>query len=1087
MRKQFTLIEILVSIVVLATLAGIAYINMKPVQEKALTSMIESNIRNTQTAVDKYRFDRNMAFPTSVVPTVGNPQEVDMDRLYPENITKKPDLSKEKSQKYWVDVFGKVWGSTVDAPSGYLQTEDYLEWKIDPNAEAYQVYTAPSRKVEGNAKEPTLRRIASMRVTGGADRMKFKTGGKDVLVSAIDKYGLETVPTGLDYGGPQQDWFSPLLSKEGVFSFEIKSFDMMYWDGFRSIEDTPEGTSITFTFSVLGEDGKFTPYTTDFYTLPPSEHLKMKVELKGHNGKYPALYDMRVFYHYANQSKDIVQTDRVSASNTQYDGTAVDPKLPIRVVDEFTMMPGMKLDDITHSDSYSIGNAPQTIYTYSQDGENFIPVTSFDKIPEGSIVRVERNYTHGSNVVIRDLIVKQSDKIVVQDGNNSPVYSGGSSVTDGFESTPTKPTPETTDPVISQPAWKTVNTMHFIAHSGNGQKTRWLRAEIEDTVTDDVNTRIIYRYSGSNGGVWSTQTDSLSVLAPYQSVRLSAYIQVLKTQVGKVDEPTVEAVRIYNEQGASDLSLVKPTVRVKPIKSNNANSDQFSVATVVDWTYEAFDPRGREIIDVEWSGDKKEQYTVGTYSVKVRVKNASNYWSDWSVFNFTVKEEKPTAIIKSSPDSIFVNTPVTWSHSSSFDPDGDGIAKSEWAGDKYSSYEETGTYTVRLRVQDKEGNWSNWTEKTFDVLPPSKNIYRVEGEDLTKVSLSIGYNATAIEQSGTSASEGKYLYLKGYSSSYYSSASHSFNGTGFDLRLYASKGTLVYLDGSHIETVTNGGWYTLSRRDLSLSTHSIRITAPNTDAYTRFDYIDVYSSNLTPQISGVKTHSVDSRNVESNNPNPIIVASLENKTRTHFVLSKNSFVSTYISDESGEKIRTLSNQRFLTGGTRDKHSIEWDGRDENGDLVPTGSYNLVIEAKDILQETSTKATQSIFVDGDFPLYRVEGEDSTKFSRYIGNNATVSELSDNSASGGKYLYMKGYSSSYSAYATHSFNGTGFDIRLYSSKGTQIFLDNSLIDTIDNGGWYTVSRRNLSSSNHSIRVSAPNTDAYTRFDYIDIYKN
>lgn len=1085
MRNRFTLIEVIISVIVIASLAAIVLVNVSSMKDNALTSMISSNISNMQTAVDKYRFDSNMSFPTTLPPTLDRPQEIDMSQLTPKYIKHPPDLSKEKSQRYWVDVFGKVWGSTVDAPHDYIKTNDFLEWNVSPDVASYQVYHAPTGNVSGAATIQNLRKIASIKVNPNSDKVKFETFGKDVLVSAIDKYGLETVPTGLTYGGKQEDWFSPLLNKEGSFNFEIKSFDTMYWEGFRSVERKPEGTSISFRFSVLGDDGEFTPYTTDFSTLPPSKHLKMTIELKGHQGKYPTLYDMRVLYHYAYQQKEIVQTDRIVSTNLNYDGTTKDPQQPVRVVDEFTMLPGKKVDSILNSDSYVIGNEPQTSYTYSQDGENFIPVVSFDQVPEGSVVRVEREYPSGQ-VIVRDVIVKQRDDLVTQDGNLSSDNFVPSTPPSGSGS---GSSPEPSDPEVSDSSWKTVDTLFFVAHSGDGQKTRWLRAEVDEDIKDPVNTRIIYRYSGSNGGSWSRTVDTLSVLAPYQSVRLTAYLQVANTHVGKVEDPVLNGVRIINEQGVSDLSLVKPTVRVKPIKSNNSDTDSISTESIIEWSYEAYDPRGREIVDVEWGGDKRSSYPVGTYMVKVRVKNESAYWSDWVLFNFEVKEEPPVAIIRATPEPIVIGKSIDWSSSSSFDPDGDGIVRSEWAGDKKSIYDTLGTYSVRLRVQDKEGHWSDWTEKTFDVIPESQLIYRVEGEDTSKFSGIRTYSNVVLQvQEYIGASGGKVHFTQGSYSSDYASLQHSFSGTGLDIKLIDPKGMEILIDGVVVETISEQGPFVYSVRDLSQGTHKVVIRAKSSSASGSLDFIDVYGSDITPSISNIKSYQLDAQGIASSMENSTVVPGLMKSVKTSFVLDKNSLMTARVKDKDGKIVRSFLSLKFLTGGTLDTHAVVWDGKDDNGNTVASGDYSLELVAFDSLKKSSSVKTTILSVDDNRPIYRVEAEDSLNFKTYKSYSNAISRTDTlSSASNGKVQYVEGsYVNDYAS-LSHEFYGTGFDVKLLETNTAEILLDNVVVDTVSNKSSHLSSMRNLPLKSYRLDIRVRGSGFHTLVDYLDVYSS
>jgi hypothetical protein len=59
-----------------------------------------------------------------------------------------------------------------------------------------------------------------------------------------------------------------------------------------------------------------------------------------------------------------------------------------------------------------------------------------------------------------------------------------------------------------------------------------------------------------------------------------------------------------------------------------------------------------------------------------------------------------------------------------------------------------------------------------------------------------------------------------------------------------------------------------------------------------------------------------------------------------FRINSSGTASIFVYDFEGNSVRTLVKQRSLNSG---EHEIEWDGRDDRGDLVAPGPYVIVLE------------------------------------------------------------------------------------------------------------------------------------------------
>ena len=97
------------------------------------------------------------------------------------------------------------------------------------------------------------------------------------------------------------------------------------------------------------------------------------------------------------------------------------------------------------------------------------------------------------------------------------------------------------------------------------------------------------------------------------------------------------------------------------------------------------------------------------------------------------------------------------------------------------------------------------------------------------------------------------------------------------------------------------------------------------------------SYNMSEGLSGVKVE-----------PNPFSPNGdgIYDETHISFFLSREAdWVTIEIFDISGEDVRTITWQQGLTSVGRNAFDIVWDGKDDNGQVVPYGIYILRVEVR----------------------------------------------------------------------------------------------------------------------------------------------
>lgn len=295
------------------------------------------------------------------------------------------------------------------------------------------------------------------------------------------------------------------------------------------------------------------------------------------------------------------------------------------------------------------------------------------------------------------------------------------------------PCEEDCTPIKKEPEWETVDTMRFFGYGPMNRPTNWYHVDIKDENFDKENTRIIYNFAKKNNGSWSNLYDDFKTTGIANSVMVVAFIQVKTAAMDKISEeqyPYVTSIVFDTEAGDISPSMTNPNLIITPKKDNNKGRDVFTTTSNIEWDVVVSDPRNLKITNVEWSGDIRNNYPIGSYIINARATNERGYSSEWVSYQLNVIAETPVASfnLEGNKDYVYAGEQVKFDTSASAVPDGDKIVEYDWKNKKdVYSKSEAGSKTVSLRVKDEEGNWSNWTEKTFYILDSDNRFWFVNG------------------------------------------------------------------------------------------------------------------------------------------------------------------------------------------------------------------------------------------------------------------------------------------------------------------------------------------------------------------------
>lgn len=828
-KKLFTLIELIVTIVILSIIAAIILINVNNIKKNAITSFVESNRSIIQTATDIYYLEHG-TYPTLNKQEVDlyNPQYIDTELLANEEFIKKDvDLNKVKEQHYWIDVFGTVWGATKPTVQNalMLQQSNQIGYSIDirnlHDYEELNFYEVSSKGLKSvasvelssltadtsgtiigkNGKNITYKNIKNVKLTG-KDMISLQLEGEsDLLVSAIDGYGLETAPVGM---GHNSESFKPIRGGEGEFDYILETKQMKYWLDFITLQDTPGDSSISYKFAVKETlNGEYGEWYDNFEDIPNGYGIKVNIKMsRDAKGNKPDLTYLKVLFSTDKEDEleqliypklnEFVYPDGSGSKGRLYSGGSPVSHIPVLhgsnshnsvggesicgsgmtysgynngkniYVYNMYLGKGQVIEEVLTSNFTSLlgYNVENIVMKYSHLAKPFVIADSITEIPSESCVQVIYEIVYlkqGTNHLPIPPSIKVVDEKKVNGVQVVSLKDKQEGIVGGI---PLKPNPD--DKELLDDDWVIIDDFRFF-QQGSNKKTTWFDYESDEDVIKGK-TRILYRFANGDGYYWSSEVDEFPKNSSSNALLVHAYLQIHKDFYNDttIPDPKINWIKIYSSEylNGKEIALHTPQIYIYPTKDNNLNRSTLSTASNIEWNHLAYDPKGYEIIDIEWEGEKSEKYeTSGDYIVKARVKNELNIWSQWAIYNFEVKEELPTAdfVVKNNSGLIYLNENIEFDTSKSFDPDGDEIVKYEWKNKK-STYENEGYETVSLRVQDSEGYWSDWTEKNIRVIDITKDFWLMDGKTPYELGLEGGFD-NAVD-TRASFKSGKLTWLK---------------------------------------------------------------------------------------------------------------------------------------------------------------------------------------------------------------------------------------------------------------------------------------------------------------------------------------
>lgn len=703
-KNRFTLIELITAIVVISILAAIVMVQIQNVKDRAVTSFILANTKEFQTAVDRYYMDKE-EYPVlngSEI-TLDNPQYLDIRKLSEEGYLKKDlDLNKISTQHYKVDVFGRVWGASQPSlKNGILATSkegDTQTFTVDVSEDIKSV--AVYKVVNGNlvsAGEYQLSSYFADKESIGNGKIQYnqindvdngehtmlKVSIEDTdgvyLFSGVDKYGLENAPVGHGYN-PEN--FGPIRGGEGEYEYMLESYTVKEWIDFITVQDTPEDSSITYQFAVKEEvNGEYGEWSDDFHALPNAYGIKVKIIMKrGLSGAKPSLYALRILYK--NEGEDVPKpmTPSGEEDESEPSGGSGKPEIkygggnPTKDKEVNTCPPSSVLSGT--QDGYTV-----SVYTYKLAPTNI--VSSMD-IPNANDPSIE--------------------KILIE-------YSNGGTINQSVET------------FLDIPAGSCFNVIFFKKDMKNLSKEK--NPPLPPLITegdpkDKEKKRPKIKEIKPEGSGYPTDLDEKD---PKPKGGIPKGVNPDDPEVYNEEWETIDDIRFFQHGSSGQTVWYGYTYSEDVIQDKTRILYRFATGNGYYWANESdeFPAEAKSnalLVHVYFQIHKSELSNTEIPDPKL---NWLKVHSSDGTFDLDLN--RPTMAIYPEKnnnigrDTISNASEITWKFEAE-DPNGLAIKNFEWnttAASGKMKYP-VGKHSIKGRVQNEHGLWSNWTTYEFDVL-----------------------------------------------------------------------------------------------------------------------------------------------------------------------------------------------------------------------------------------------------------------------------------------------------------------------------------------------------------------------------------